>query len=174
MRRAERGFTLLEVLAAVAILGILYTTLVGVAMQGLQAEGTSRRRLEASLIADRQLAELDLQLDTGVVPPIGEEDTEQGDFRITLSVEPFDLVLPGLEDERGQNAPLLSDVTADKTTPLRVIRIVVSWPEGDVEQQVVRTTFGFDASTVDLNALAPQTPGQEGDESQPSPQGTEG
>ena len=37
MKRSETGFTLLEVLAAVALLGILYTTLAGVAIQGLRA-----------------------------------------------------------------------------------------------------------------------------------------
>ena len=38
-RRIDTGFTLLEVLAAVAILGIWFTVLANVAIQGLRAEG---------------------------------------------------------------------------------------------------------------------------------------
>ena len=41
------GFTLLEVLASVAILGIAYITLGSSGIQGLQHEGEARRRLEA-------------------------------------------------------------------------------------------------------------------------------
>ena len=37
MRGANRGFTLLEVLAAVALLGVPYTVLARVATQGLRA-----------------------------------------------------------------------------------------------------------------------------------------
>ncbi|MFB3118027.1 MAG: prepilin-type N-terminal cleavage/methylation domain-containing protein, partial [Myxococcota bacterium] len=55
MRISNGGFTLIEVLGAVAILAILYTTLATVAIRGLRSEGESRRMLEASLLADWQL-----------------------------------------------------------------------------------------------------------------------
>lgn len=153
MRRAERAFTLLEALAAVAILGVLYTMLIGVAMQGLRAEGTSKRRLEASLIADRELAELELQLDVGVVPPIGEEEVEAGDFRVRVAVRPFDLLLPELATPSGQPSPLLADLTSDRSSPLRVIEVRVAWLEADVEYEIVRSTFGFDANALDPSLL---------------------
>ncbi len=63
MRRAERGLTLLEVLAAVAVLGLLYTVLASAAVQGLRSEGESRRRLEASLLMDEQLVQIRIRLD---------------------------------------------------------------------------------------------------------------
>jgi len=152
MRRAERGFTLFEVLAAVAILGILYTTLIGWAMDGLVAEGTSRRRLEASLVADRQLAEIELDLEAGVVPPVGEERLELDDYEVTLSVEPFELTLPELDAT--PPSPLLADATTDRSTPLRVIRIRVTWLEAGMEYEVVRTSFALDPTNLDTAALA--------------------
>jgi prepilin-type N-terminal cleavage/methylation domain-containing protein len=72
MRRElrERGFTLFEVMAAVLVLGMLYAVLANAAMQGLQSEGETRRRLQASLIADRALAEIETQLALGVILPL--------------------------------------------------------------------------------------------------------
>ena len=64
----QRGFTLLEVLAAVAILGILYVVLADVAMQGLLSEGRSRRRLEASLLADQALSDIEIEMASGGPP----------------------------------------------------------------------------------------------------------
>jgi hypothetical protein len=141
------------VLAAVAILAILYTVLAGAAMDGLLAEGTSKRRLEASLIADRSLAELELQLDAGIVPPLGEEQTELGDFRVILGVEPYDLVLPELQTASGAPAPLLADLTGDRRSPLRRIEIRVAWMEAEVEYQVFRSSFAFDANALDPSLL---------------------
>lgn len=158
MRRARSGFTLLEVLAAVAILGVLYTVLMGVAMQGRQAEGLSRRRLEASLIADRQMAELELQMNGGTIPAIGEEEFDADPYRILLRVDPFELLIPGLEDERGELSPILSELTADGTSPLRVIQVIVSWLEAGVEHRVIRTTYGFDGTTLDPTQLPQQAP----------------
>ena len=153
MRTAERAFTLLEVLAAVAILGILYTVLAGAAMDGLIAEGTNKRRLEASLLADRQLAELELQLDARIVPPVGEEKFEIGDFRVAIVVEPYDLILPELQTGSRQAAPLLADLTTDGRSPLRQIQVSVAWFEAHVEHQVLRISFAFDADALDLSLL---------------------
>jgi prepilin-type N-terminal cleavage/methylation domain-containing protein len=55
-RPAQNGFTLLEVLAAVAILSIWFIVIAGTSVQGLRAEGESRRRLEAGQMADRILS----------------------------------------------------------------------------------------------------------------------
>jgi prepilin-type N-terminal cleavage/methylation domain-containing protein len=153
MRKAETGFTLLEVLAAVAILAILYTVLAGSAMDGLLAEGLSKRRLEASLLADHWLADLELQLNAGGSPALGELEEEDGDFRVRVTVEPFDLILPELETGNTAPKPVLSDLSLDRTSPLRLIQIRVSWLEAETEYQVTRTTFGFDANALDPSKL---------------------
>ena len=90
MRRAERGLTLLEVLGAVALLGILYSVLAGSAIEGLRSEGESRRRLRASLLADERLAEIELALQGGSAPPLGEESEEQDGFTLVTEVRGFE------------------------------------------------------------------------------------
>ena len=61
-RRAELGLTLLEVMAAVALLGILYAYLAKAASQGILTAGDSRWRLEASMLADDELVKLERQM----------------------------------------------------------------------------------------------------------------
>jgi prepilin-type N-terminal cleavage/methylation domain-containing protein len=168
-RRARSAFTLLEVLAAVAILGILYTVLAGAAMDGLIAEGVSKRRLEASLEADRQLLELELQIDAGIVPPVGHQESEVDDFHVVVGVEPYDLVLPGLQVQGQPVLGVLADRTLDRRSPLRRIDVSVAWLEAGAEYQVRRTSFAFDVSALDPSRL-PEVNPQAG--APPGPEGT--
>ena len=149
---AHAGFTLLEVLVAVAIFGLLFTVLTGVAMQGLRAEGESGRELRASLLADRALAELETNLDLGVVPPLGREEREEEEFFLELEVAAFDLVLPDAgprgKRELGKDAPtgsLLGRGPGSSASPLRRIDVRVHWGEGVLEREVRRTSFALDA-----------------------------
>ncbi|HXK26200.1 MAG TPA: prepilin-type N-terminal cleavage/methylation domain-containing protein [Myxococcota bacterium] len=86
----RRGFTLLEVMAAVLVLGLIYTVLAEAAIRGLRSEGISRRRVEASLIADRFLADLESQVELGEVPTSGEEQHDVDVYHVGIRVEPFD------------------------------------------------------------------------------------
>lgn len=166
MRAAEggrHGFTLLEVLAAVALLGIAYTVLGGAGIQGLQHEGEAARRFEASLLADRVLDEIESAFDQGSAPPLGEDEQAEGDFLISIRVEPFDAVVPEREQpralERAEDrarrpgearrdgpdlGPSLLVGAGGQPGPLRRVEVVVAWSEGWGERRVTRTTFGLD------------------------------
>ena len=151
------AFTLFEVLAAVALLAILYTTLARVAIEGLRAEGESARRLEASLLADRILSDLELQIDTGGSPELGVSEREEGDFFVTVEVRPF--TLPQIPLRAGTPEPqgILSPKTGGVANgPLREIALMVRWLEGPFERRVVRTSYAFDYSQIseELEALA--------------------
>lgn len=154
------GFTLLEVLAAVAVLGVLYTVLAGSAIQGVRAEGESRRLLEASLVADEELTELEAGMASGVTPPVGVTETELDEFQITLDVQPFEIPLPLRDDEEAEDAeaslvgsseegnPISLLTGAEDASPVRVIHLRVSWTEAGAERSVVRTTYAFDLGAV--------------------------
>lgn len=149
MRRAERALTLLEVLAAVALLGLLYTVLARTAVQGLRAEGESKRRIEASLLLDAELVTIETQLAAGVAPPLGfnETEAEAGDFRIGTNVRPLEFYeeLAGNLEAAPTDAPsVLGRQGQGGESPLRVISIAVSWNEGVFERRLERTTFGLD------------------------------
>jgi prepilin-type N-terminal cleavage/methylation domain-containing protein len=155
----QAGFTLLEVLVAVGVLGLLYTVLAGIAMQGLRAEGESGRELRASLLADRALLELETGGDLRVVPPVEREEEE---FLVTVEVAPFELELPASRrDEGGQRASeaigsLIQRGPGSQTSPLRRLEVRVSWSEGVFERDVRRTSFALDreAAAPILESLA--------------------
>jgi prepilin-type N-terminal cleavage/methylation domain-containing protein len=141
------AFTLLEVLAAVAVLGILYVVLADVAIQGLRAEGRSRRRMEASLVADRHLSNLETDLEVSGVLEVGRTESEEDAFRIFVEVRPFELPLP---PESGADTSEAAGVLAS----LREIELTVTWDEGMDEERVVRTTYGFDREAVSAQLSA--------------------
>ena len=49
-------------MAAVLVLGLLYTVLAGAAMRGLRSEGIDRRRADAEMIADREITTIETEL----------------------------------------------------------------------------------------------------------------
>jgi hypothetical protein len=180
MRRAESGLTLLEILGAVALLGILYTVLAGKAIVGVRAEGESRRRLEASLLADDRLTEIELALAAGTGPTLGRTEEEVDGFTVVTEVRPFEPPPPA--QPAGGDAPSLAARRARAAAgatasgdaapslfaasrapgadpPLRTIELAVAWTEGIYEREVRRTTFFLDATAVEAlfaEVAAPQ------------------
>ena len=148
-KKSRQGFTLLEVLAAVAILAIWFLVIVGTSIQGVRAEGVSRRRLEAGLIADRELSQIQTSLIEGTVPPVNRDEFEEGDFLVTVAITPFltenapqqsDALAPGLE-------PLLARNLPERGQDLYRLDIEVGWMEAGTENKVERTSFLFDLET---------------------------
>jgi len=155
--RRGRGFTLLEVLAAVAILAVWFILIAGTAMQGLRAEGISRRRLEAAMIADQAMAELQAASVDGIAPPLTDEVTEQDDYTISVVVgavaDPAGRApAPASPDptrEEGEPPALLDLLAAEmpaRLADLRRLDVRVAWLEGGLEMAVERTSFAFDVT----------------------------
>jgi prepilin-type N-terminal cleavage/methylation domain-containing protein len=181
--RRARGFTLLEVLAAVAVLAIVYTSLARAAMQGLANQGDASRRLRASILADEALAQVEALLAAGSAPPVGESElpSEDPDFVVSVEVRAFeDLATalaaaaapeagrlarrPALDAESRPTPPELLVAAPGSAPPLLEIDVRVRWLEGASEQEVTRTSFGADPTIV-ASALAGLGEGEsEGDE----------
>ena len=161
-RKRSAGFTLLEVLAAVAVLGLVYSVLATAAIQGLRAEGDAGRRLRASLLADQRITDIEAQVALGQTPAIGETESEEDEFVVRTVVEPLDLDVGdtkaskrakdrlervvGARPKAGpsETGTLLHPAGASKQPLLRRIDLRVTWAEGDAEQSVRRTSFGLD------------------------------
>lgn len=158
MRNSDAGFTLFEVLGAVAILAIVYTTLSGVAIHWLRSEGESRRMLEASLVADLVISEFELDLDTGVAPELGITQFEdENGFILTWEVTPFQTKIfktpQEQELERNAKNPTAQPVPIPTTQtvgedalapPFLQVELRVAWLEAGVERSVTRTLFAVD------------------------------
>ena len=175
----EAAFTLLEVLAAVAILGLAYITLGSSGIQGLQHEGEARRKLQASLLADGALAEIEEGVEDGTVPPIGRDERQSDEFTIAVDVEPFTLDVPDESADTGKRlgharsrlggTPAAAQQPAipgpsllgpgsgpGAVSPLRKIDVRIVWTEGFSERSVARTTFALDpdAAKPTIDAIA--------------------
>ncbi len=149
------GFTLFEVLAAVAILGLLFAVLANIAIDAMRFEGEAERRLRASLLADRVLGDLERGFSLGAAPPVGTTETEEDEFSVVAEVRPFDLAgfaatLGGEEvpaDPRSAAPPqTLLAVPSGGPPPLLEIEVVVGWIEGSTPLEIRRLTYGFDAA----------------------------
>lgn len=157
-----RGFTLLEVLGAVAILGIWYFVLAALATDGLLHEGQNLRRLRAGIIADQVLAELETTHLDGSAPELMDEterrEGEEADiYEIRKQVKAFTLDFGSPESNAGQattidpSAPvpalpsLLGQNMPGFARHLYQMNVIVSWSEGFMDREKVhRTSFIFD------------------------------
>lgn len=149
-RRRSAGLSLLEVLAAVALLGILYAYLARAGAQGILVSGDSRMRLEAALVADYEMTQLETQLAAGVSLELGRSEREFGPFRTVVEVTPLPVppeLLPGAlpgEGERDDAPTLLVGRTPDEPGMLQVVNLTVAWNDGVDDHEIERTTFAYD------------------------------
>ena len=151
MRRAERALTLLEVMAAVALLGIVYTFLAKAATQGVRSEADSRRRMEASLLADATLAEIETRLALGETLQLERTEEENEEFRISVEVTPFELAaeLAGKLTGTAPEVPIAFGAAGAKAPSLvQRVEVRVVWDDGIFERSAERVTFAFDTEAV--------------------------
>jgi len=161
----EVGFTLFEVLAAVAVLALVFTVLAEAAIVGLRSEGIDRRRAEASLIADRELVTLQSALDAGLEFENGVEVSEEEPYRITVELAPEDLLglLPPdlVREVGGANEDLATLLVDDRgESRVRRLSVIVEWDEAREEpERVVRISHHLDVAG--LEALLPPLEAEE-------------
>lgn len=85
--RGETGFTLIEVLIAIFILGLGVVTLANLFPLGLQSLSYARKLNEVYFLAERKLEELKLQ--PGITP--GESSGQEKDLTWKISIQPLTL-----------------------------------------------------------------------------------
>jgi len=75
--RTDRGFTLLEVIFAVAILGIGLVTILGLEIKTIGLQRSSNRMIQATLLAQAKLTEKIMEISEQTSPTLY---YEEGDF----------------------------------------------------------------------------------------------
>ena len=153
--RSDTGFTLLEVLGAVLIFVAAFAVLVGTSGELIQRVSATEIRLEASEIAEHELAQLETSLAQQQKPPA--DRLEEGeDFTIRMWSE------PAIDDLGGGGTPggdgggmsalvgsgLIGPTIAREAPGLEnfILRyeIRVEWGDFDPPDFVRRTTYAFD------------------------------
>ncbi len=171
MRRS--GLTLFEVLAAVAVIGIVFTTLARSNIELLAREGLADRRLEASLVADAVLAEVEATAEIGgTAPEPGIEEREQDGYAVEIETTGFELALPepGPDDRlpelfRSEARASIPDgqtlfpetLRGGALPPVRRVTVRVRWEETAGTEEILRETVLFDVASAQslLSGLAP-------------------
>ena len=155
MSRTSSAFTLLEVMGAVVILGLLGTSLITSTMDSTYRAGQARDQLIASLLADDVLAELETRAADGGVAP-GMEETDRDGFHITVTTAAADVsqLLAGRGDGDRDLAPAtLLEPKRGSRPALLELRVEITGPGGLVTE---RTSFAFDpGASPELQDLAP-------------------
>ena len=148
----QQGLTLLEVLAAVALLGLVYTALASRATQGVMSESDSLRRFHATLHADAALAQVEIEVASGNTPVIGTErfETEDGIYSVKVETSAWSPPLP--DPDPGQpplNAPNLLEHGNVREGILLRVQVVVTWHGVAGERSIDRTTFVLNHRALD-------------------------
>jgi general secretion pathway protein I len=174
MRRAERAFTLIEVVLALAILAITLMVLLEVQADNLNAASRARGLTIASLLARSKMIDIEQHLfDEGF--ELGDE-SEDGDFEeeghadfkwsYTISEVEIDLselggLCGGFGEEGGDESDCslmlgglggaMEGFTTELGNSMRLVELEVTWPEGkytesmSVRAVVTREDFAFAA-----------------------------
>lgn len=127
---SEGGFTLLEVLLAIALLAIALPILLGLRNFDLDLHERARELTAATLLAQEKLLEAEL---AGVYP-IGET---MGDFRHAPLGAPATVQAA----DRAVGYKWKRTVSPTPLELIREIRVKVSWPRGTTEEAVEVSTY---------------------------------
>jgi general secretion pathway protein I len=130
---AQTGFTLLEILLAIAILGVAVTVIMQQFSAGLRIARTSRTYTTATIHAKQILEEYSLAEEM-------EEGEASGTFDDGYS---WNVSIEAYEDYMEEESATEEEQDLYEHLPLEMFRIesVVSWMEGDRENSVALATL---------------------------------
>ena len=132
---SERGFTLLEVLIALAILALALPILLGLRNWDLDLHARAKDITTATILAQEKLVETEL----GALLPIGETG---GGFLLT----PLGSQATAEITNRPSNFRWKRIVSPTPLPVVREIKVQVLWPRGATEEMVEVSTYVFSTS----------------------------
>ena len=121
MRKENRGFTLLEVMVAIALIAIALTAVLGSQSQSVSLAGEARFNTTATLLAQSKMAEIELQ-------GPGDLTADSGDFDEDFPGYTWNLSVSNVMYDRPEN---VSD-------HLKQVDLTISWGEDEQFQYALR------------------------------------
>ena len=126
----QRGFTLLEVMVALAILALAIPVLLGLRNSDLVLRARADVLTTATLLAQEKLFETEV----AGLPPIGEQ---HGEFTDQLPGFQF----PTASIDRARGFRWTRTVVSTPFETIREVRIRISWPRGETEDALEVTQY---------------------------------
>jgi general secretion pathway protein I len=130
------GFTLLEVLIAIAILALALPILLGLRNMDLDLYGRAADMTAATMLAQEKLIEAELS----PVFPIGETT---GDFRNP----PPGYQVPGDTTDRAERYRWKRIITTTPLPSVREVKIQILWQQGATDEVLEASTYVFAPAT---------------------------
>jgi len=127
----QRGFVLLDVLLALAVLAIALPVLLGLANRDLELLAHARALTTATLLAQEKLLETEVE----GFPPMGQV---MGDFQAPS----FGKTSERKYDQR-EAFRWARTVDATSFEDVREVRVSIFWPRGRTEEKVEMTSYVF-------------------------------
>ncbi len=124
-RRETGGFTLLEVMVAVAVISMSCVALLSSQSQSLSMASLSRFETAAALLARQKLAELELSGYESLSSDSGQFDDEFSEYRWRAEVKELDDDETGIKDGRGLLKLIELIVSRDEKESLAVRTLVM-------------------------------------------------
>jgi prepilin-type N-terminal cleavage/methylation domain-containing protein len=137
--RLKKGFTLLEVMLALAVFAFAMTALVGFNARGYVNEARARRLSNAVQLARTKMVEYQLEIEKGTAKgEFPEEKTENGefekpfeDYKWKIEVRKVELPMPPIGEEEGGGGAqqMMQMMTKQISDSVREIKLTVQWDE---------------------------------------------
>lgn len=142
--KRNKGFTLLEIMVAIAILSISLVALLTFQGNTMITSGRAERITEATMLARMKMGEIELELDKGLKKgEFPEEETEEGDFeepfenyKWKLSIKGVKLPAPVMGDEGSVENLIGRQLTEEIAKTVREVKLEVVWSELGEEQSI--------------------------------------
>lgn len=121
MRKENRGFTLLEVMVAIALIAIALTAVLGSQSQSVSLAGEARFNTTATLLAQSKMAEIELQDPRDLTADSGDFDEDFPGYTWNLSV-----------------SNVMFDRPENVSDHLKQVDLTISWGEDEQFQYALR------------------------------------
>ncbi|HDM38018.1 MAG TPA: type II secretion system protein [Candidatus Omnitrophica bacterium] len=137
----KQGFTLLEVMVAVAILSLGLSVVIHSFSTSLQALDTSLNLSKVALLAQKKLSEIELEdfLTEGLTS--GEFEEDYSDFSWQVEIHPLRIEedIWQMIEETGESIEMLTEL--ENNPVLYQVTITISWQTGDHERNMRFVTY---------------------------------
>lgn len=145
LRRAKgSGFTLLEVMVAVAILAVSLTVLLTFTGNTMIKSGRAERLTIAGMLAQQKMTEIEIDLEKAKKKrEFPDERSEDGDFdepfedfKWRMEIRRVELPAPVIGEEGGIQDMMGKQLTKEITKTVRELKLTVSWDDMGEEQGI--------------------------------------